>query len=141
MDNSEQFFILVIDDDIEIHSILKIMMDFWGFTTISALNAYEGIAAAVKYQPLFIILDIDMPEINGEKTLRLLKEIELTHNIPVLILSGSIDKNIILFTKKYGAADFITKPFSHEMFLTRILDVLPENVINFLKLKPIPKKK
>jgi CheY-like chemotaxis protein len=141
MDSNQNYKILVIDDDIEIHSILKIMLDFWGFTTLSALNAYEGIANAVKHQPLLIVLDIDMPEINGEKTLRLLKSIELTKHIPVLILSGSIDRNVVSRIKKFGVVDFITKPFSHEMFLNRIVEFLPEEIVKNLKLKPAVKKK
>lgn len=140
MDSKKHNNILIIDDDIEIHSILKLMLDFWGFKTYSAMDAYEGIASALRNTPHLIFLDIDMPEINGEKTLKLLKTIDETKKIPTLVLSGSIDKNVIILAKKLGAADFITKPFSHEMLLERLLNHLPADIVQRLNLNAKKKK-
>ncbi len=127
--------ILIIDDDPEMHSIIKLLIDFWGFTTYSALDAYEGIASALRIKPLMIFLDIDMPEIDGEKTLRLLKEIDGTRHIPVIIISGFINKNRLVNLKKFGASDFISKPFSHEMLFERFLKFLPDKVIDEMNLR------
>jgi len=137
---AKEFKVLIIDDDPEIHSIIKLILDFWGFTTYSAMDAYEGIASALRHIPLVIFLDVDMPEINGEQTLKLLKKIDSLRSIPVIIVSGTINKNCLVTLSKLGASDFISKPFSHEMLLERLLNFLPENIIEEMNLKSKAKR-
>ncbi len=134
-EEGKRYSFLIIDDDPEIHSILEVMLSFWGFETIPAYDAYEGIAAAIKRLPVAIILDIEMPEINGPKTLKLLKTIDITKNIPVIVLSGSLDPKRIKYMMSLGAADFLSKPFSHEVFYERVISHLPRKIIEDLKLE------
>ncbi len=133
--NENKIPALIIDDDPEIHSILEIMLKFWGFEVHLADSAYQGVALAVKHQPVFIILDIEMPEINGKKTLKLLRAIERTSDIPIIILSGTLSKEVIAEVVSLGATDVMTKPFSHEMFFNRIIKIVPEEAKKHLNLK------
>jgi len=140
MEQTKTYPILIVDDDSEIHSIVGIMLDFWGFQSLSALDAYQAVAIAVKEKPILIILDISIPGISGIQTLKLLKSIDITRNIPVLILSAVLDKNILGQAQKLGAVGFISKPFSHEAFFDKIIEFIPQKVIEELDLKPFNSK-
>lgn len=132
--------ILIVDDDSEIHSIVGLMLDFWGFKSLKAFDAYQAVSQALKEIPILIILDINIPGISGFQTLKLFKSIETTKNIPVIILSGILDKAVINETRKLGAVGYISKPFSHEAFFDKIIEFIPRNVIEELDLKPFNSK-
>ena len=70
--------------------------------------------------PDLILLDINMPEVNGFKILETLKEQSRTANIPVIILSGSNDRKNMLEAMKYNANDFLGKPVSDKDLLDAI---------------------
>lgn len=135
----DNFKILIIDDDSWIHRIMGHYLQSWGFTPISAMDAFEGIALAIKHRPILIILDIVMPEVKGDSLLKMLKAIDLTTDIPVLILSGNLNMDILGSTFKKGAAGFIAKPFTQEILFDKMRDCLGPTV--FTKLKNIPEFK
>ena len=126
--------ILIIDDEEGIHVNLSGLLKLWGFEPLSAFNAYDGLAIALKEEPLIIILDIGMPEVNGEILLKMLKRIEQTNHIPVLILSGSLDKDILTNTYREGAAKFISKPFLQKILLRRITECLDPDTLEEMNL-------
>jgi putative two-component system response regulator len=73
-----------------------------------------------KIRPDLILLDIEMPEMDGFETLKLLKINEKWLDIPVIFLTGRNDPKVEVHGFELGAIDFITKPFSEPVFLNRI---------------------
>ncbi|MCL2006650.1 MAG: response regulator [Treponema sp.] len=73
-----------------------------------------------KLKPDLILLDIEMPEINGIEAMKLLKENDLYSSIPVIFLTALNDSENEAYGIELGAADFITKPFSVPVLLNRI---------------------
>jgi PleD family two-component response regulator len=112
--------ILIIDDDKWMQKIFERYLSSWGFHPISACDAYKGIAMAIKYRPMIIFLDYLMPEVNGESLLKMLKEIELTSCIPIVIISADLNMNLLNKTYEIGASDFISKPFSQQILFDKI---------------------
>lgn len=106
--------VLVIDDDKMIQAVFRKFLESWGFKVFTSLDPYEGIAIAVSTNPIFIILDIYLPELNGEKILKLLKKIDITASIPVIIVSGSLSWELLNSTYRDGASGFLSKPFTRE---------------------------
>jgi class 3 adenylate cyclase len=70
--------------------------------------------------PALILLDIDMPEINGYEAIKILKAKEETKNIPVIFLTGKTESDDELEGLSLGAIDYITKPFQPPLLLKRI---------------------
>ena len=73
-----------------------------------------------KITPDLILLDIEMPEMNGFEAMRLLKGNASLSDIPVIFLTGTKDESIEVRGFELGAVDFIGKPFSASVLLNRI---------------------
>lgn len=124
----DSFPILIIDDDKWIHRVVAHYLRSWGFKPESAMDAVEGISKAIKHRPLVILLDIIMPEVSGDVLLRMLKNVELTANIPVIVISGNLSKEILGKTYKEGAVGYISKPITQDALYGKLKDCLGPTV-------------
>jgi putative two-component system response regulator len=87
------------------------------YTAPSAAKMFELLTDV---QPAMILLDIEMPEMNGYEAIRILKSGENTRNIPVIFLTGKTDTENEIKGLDQGAIDYITKPFVPPLLLKRI---------------------
>lgn len=101
--------ILIIDDDAMLVDVWSIVLKKDGFEVVSAQTGKEGIEAARRDKPDFIMLDQIMPDIQGNEVLRLLKEDPETLNIPVAMASNYSENDIIQDAIQKGAVDYILK--------------------------------
>jgi DNA-binding NtrC family response regulator len=122
--------VLVIDDDKMIQSVFRKFLESWGFKVYSSLDPYEGIALAISTNPCFIILDIYLPDLSGEKILKLLKKIEITSNTPVIIVSGNLNWELLNSTYREGASGFLSKPFTKDDLINNIKRVISPSALN-----------
>ncbi len=116
--------VLIIDDDKWIHRIVSSCLKGWGFNPISAYDPVDGLAQAIQNKPLIIILDILMPMMNGDVLLKVLKKLDNTNQIPTIIMSGAISREIFGVALRDGASAFISKPISQEKLLEKIKESL-----------------
>jgi len=86
-----------------------------------------------KVMPDLILLDIEMPEMDGFTAMELLKQDEKTENIPVMFLTATVDENIEARGFELGAVDFITKPFFKQALIRRIESHL--NISELIKMR------
>ncbi len=120
----QEYSVLIIDDDIWMQRILSKTLQNYGFVkTYLASNGFDGIALAVEHQPTLIVLDIMMPELTGLITLKILKHIKLTRDIPVIIVSALSDVESLGKAVKSGTAGFISKPFTRATVYDKLVDV------------------
>ena len=82
----KEYKILIVDDDKLFHKFISKKLSELGFTVLSADNPYLGLEMAMNEQPLLIILDIILPETNGDIVIKFFKGLSSTKNIPVIIL-------------------------------------------------------
>jgi DNA-binding response OmpR family regulator len=112
--------ILVVDDEPMVIRMVTDALTARGFTVISAANGYEGLIAARGEKPDLILLDIEMPDLNGHEVhARLLKD-DRTKDIPVIHLSAVGDYDQQLQAMKEGSADYITKPIKPTELADRV---------------------
>ncbi len=105
--------VLIIEDDVWFRRVFsKIMREEGFYQRYQATNGYEGISLAVEHEPTLILLDILMPELDGEKTLKILKQLKTVQNIPVIVISASLDPELVNKMIDLGAAEIIGKPFT-----------------------------
>ena len=111
--------VLVIDDDATIRFLLKNILK--EYEVISMEDGYKALDWLNSGNvPDLILLDLEMPNINGRVLIRRLKSSYKHRNVPIIILSGTDSKLIKTSFMKLGASDFIIKPFTDNDFLERI---------------------
>jgi len=103
--------VLLVDDSDFVHRLLKARLKYESVQLASAYNGLEGFELAKKDPPDLILLDIDMPVMDGFETLRCLMDEPLTRNIPVIVLSGMDTTQDKVTAFDLGAIDFVSKPF------------------------------
>jgi len=109
--------VLLVDDDPAIRDSLSKELRAAGYTTVTAANGAEGVAAMQTHAPDVILTDLAMPRSDG---FELISAIRATSAVPIVVLSvrgGDADKVRAL---DLGADDFVTKPFSVTELLARI---------------------
>lgn len=77
-----------------------------------------------KPAPDLIIIDVEMPLLNGDRKVQLLKKLPASQNIPVLLMSGKKDENLEALVGNCGADDYLCKPLSPESFLPKVAKLL-----------------
>ncbi len=119
--------ILVIDDEVQIRKLLEISLEANGYKVLFAVNGKEGITIAASHQPDLILLDLGLPDRNGQDILRQLRE---WYQHPIIILSVKNAENEIVQALDNGANDYMTKPFRTQELLARIRTALRSNLTN-----------
>ncbi len=100
--------ILIVDDSHENLEVFSILMKHAGFNPIKASNGKEGIILAKKEKPHLILMDIQMPVMDGLEAVKILKEEPSTKHIPSIALTSLyLQKEEFL---KYGFDDYVQKP-------------------------------
>lgn len=120
------FSILVIDDEIQIRKLLEISLEANGYKVLFAIDGKEGIAMAASHQPDLILLDLGLPDEDGQDILIKLRE---WFQNPILILSVKSAEDEIVRALDNGANDFLTKPFRTQELLARMRTALRGNII------------
>lgn len=109
--------ILVIDDEKAIADIIKFNLEKEGYSVETAYDGEEGIEAVKKYIPELVILDVMMPKKDG---FQVLKEIRMSYNLPVIMLTAKEEEVDKVLGLELGADDYITKPFSMRELVARV---------------------
>lgn len=109
--------ILVIDDEAQIRKFLRISLSTQGYTVLEAGNGTQGLAQAALAGPDLIVLDLGLPDMDGQEVLAQLRE---WSQVPVLVLSVRASEGEKVLALDGGANDYVTKPFAIQEFLARV---------------------
>ncbi|MGC8802983.1 MAG: response regulator [Bacteroidales bacterium] len=115
--------ILVADDSKLVLSLISSLIKSLGeqYQVLTASNGAEAITVTESEKPDLILMDWQMPILSGLDALKKIKEAPATRHIPVIMLTASENTTEAF---RYGATDFIQKPFQKEEFLSRIRNIL-----------------
>lgn len=124
--------ILIVEDDYSIHDILKEILKMNGYITYDAYNGSDALNIIRKEDINLILLDLMLPDINGEDLIKQVKD------IPIIIISAKVSSNDKINCLLDGANDYVTKPFDKDELLARIKVQLRNNKQNYeLKYKEL----
>lgn len=118
---SNGFSILVIDDEAQIRKLLEISLEANDYKVLFAINGKEGITMSASHQPDLILLDLGLPDEDGQVILKKLRE---WYQNPIIILSVKSAEEEIVKALDSGANDYLTKPFRTQELLARIRTAL-----------------
>jgi two-component system KDP operon response regulator KdpE len=109
--------ILIVDDEPQIRRVLRATLTAQGYTTIEAKTGIEGIETARRERPDLILLDMNMPEMDGVETCR---ELRAGSDVPILMLTVRDAEKDKVRALDAGADDYVVKPFGIEELMARI---------------------
>jgi YesN/AraC family two-component response regulator len=119
--------ILIIDDEVEIKALMSnylIKSQVDAKRIITASDGKEAISKIQNQDFGLIIVDILMPRMNGLQLIKELKQRKKYQNIPVLIVSGSVDADNVKVAASMGITNIIVKPFNYNIFLEKVSKTL-----------------
>lgn len=108
--------VLVIDDEAQIRRFLRAGFELHGYTVLEAEDAAAGLKAATFNKPDLIILDLNLPDLEGAEVLERLRS---WSNVPVIVLSIQADEQEKVRLLRLGADDYVVKPFGISELLAR----------------------
>jgi DNA-binding response OmpR family regulator len=106
--------ILIADDDRVLTQVLSIRLKKAGYKVVVVYDAMKAILAALRNPPDAILLDVNMPGGAGLPVLRQLKSSSATKQIPIIVISGSMDPATAALVTSMGADEYLGKPPSFE---------------------------
>ncbi|HEX3644823.1 MAG TPA: HD domain-containing phosphohydrolase [Vicinamibacterales bacterium] len=112
--------VLVVDDERANIEVLTRMMTREGYEVISASNGELALAAVARYRPDLVLMDVNMPVVNGFEACRQLKRETATRLLPVILLTGLAATEDRLRGIEAGADDFLSKPFAVDELRARV---------------------
>jgi DNA-binding NtrC family response regulator len=101
--------ILVVDDDPDIQEVLRDRLESLGYEVLTASNGKDALESIAKESPQMVLLDIEMPEMNGLEVLKELRSRQTDLTVVMITAYGTIERAVQAM--KAGAYDFIPKPF------------------------------
>jgi two-component system KDP operon response regulator KdpE len=109
--------VLVIDDEVQIRRLLRIVLEGAGYKVVQAENGILGIQQAAGTRPDMVLLDMGLPDLSGLEVLARLRE---WSRVPVIVLTVQNDEADKISALDGGADDYVTKPFASGELLARI---------------------
>jgi CheY-like chemotaxis protein len=116
--------ILIVDDSPLQQKLASIYLSKENYTVVTANSGREGVDMAVREQPELIILDVEMPEMDGLEALKLLKNNPATASIDVLMCSSVKKEAVINEALALGAKGYLNKPHGFKNFNAHIKRIL-----------------
>ncbi|HLN74960.1 MAG TPA: response regulator [Prolixibacteraceae bacterium] len=114
---NENESILIIDDELQIRRLLEITLSASGYRILHASSGKDGLVEAATTNPSLIILDLGLPDTDGQEILKKLREWFFK---PIIVLSVRSSEDDIIRALDNGANDYLTKPFRSGELLARI---------------------
>ncbi len=109
--------ILVVDDEPQIRKFLRISLTAQGYDVLEAPAGEDGISKCATDQPNLVILDLGLPDLDGQQVIHRIRE---WSNVPIIVLSVRASDGEKVNALDNGANDYVTKPFSIKELLARI---------------------
>ena len=119
--------VLIVDDDADQNEVLCHRLGGQGFNTLSAQTGGQGRDVAREQHPDLILLDLRLPDANGMDVCQQLSDDPATCDIPVIILSGLADGDIVRCCRAAGCQFYVRKPYDPNALLTLVRQAIAES--------------
>ena len=117
--------ILVIEDTEDNRQIIRDLMTSAGYQMIEAVDGIEGVAAAEREKPDLILMDIQLPGIDGYEATRRIRAIPDLAKVPIIAVTSYALSGDEAKTREAGCDGYVAKPFSPRQLLAKVREFLP----------------
>jgi len=112
--------VLVVEDDAHSARIAITALEHAGFRCTHAANAHDALAALKREQPLLVVMDFNLPGLDGLQLTRWIKEDELTRDIPVLAVTAYAMEGDDEIARETGCSGYIAKPYDPAVLVREV---------------------
>ena len=131
--SNNKYKILVVEDDRSILSMIQTVLETNDYQVLTAQRCQQGILMLSSHMPDLVVLDLGLPDIDGEEFIRVARRSSM---IPIIVLSARSEEKDKVYALDLGANDYITKPFGTAELLARVRASLRINRMNLQS--PVP---
>ena len=118
--------ILIVEDTEDNRQIIRDLMTSAGYELIEAVDGIEGVAAAEREKPDLILMDIQLPGIDGYEATRRIRAIPAIAKVPIIAVTSYALSGDEAKTREAGCDGYVAKPFSPRQLLAKVREFLPE---------------
>ncbi len=120
----DQALVLVVDDEQPVRDAVRFYLEQVGFRSVSAADGEEAVATATQRPPDIILMDIQMPRMNGLEATRLMCEDARLKDVPVVFLTAEDDTDTVLKALSVSSEGYLVKPAEMETIANKLMTVL-----------------
>ncbi len=113
--------VMVVDDEKRLVSLVQSYLEQAGYRVVTAFNGREALGVAEREKPELIILDLMMPEMDGNEFIEVYRR---QHATPIIVLTARVEEEEQVIGLDLGADDYVTKPFRPRELMARVRAVL-----------------
>jgi CheY-like chemotaxis protein len=117
--------VLLVDDEDQLRRVMRDLLERHGYTVVEARDGAEALDEVDRHGPDIVILDLNLPGVDGYSVLSQLRSRTSTRQLPIIVLTAKGDEDNEVRVLELGADDFLTKPFRAKALAARL-----ENVLN-----------
>ena len=116
--------VLVVDDDPDVRDLVDMLLERAGYTRALAASGEEAVSLLEQHTPSLIVLDLNMPGMDGWSVAALVRKHERTARIPILVMTG-LTQNVENAARRAGATGFCLKPIDSKRFVKEVKRLCP----------------
>lgn len=116
----DRYRVLIVEDDPLMLELIDTRLTLAGYRTFQARDGYQGLNALKDTAPHAMILDINMPKLDGFGVLRNMRNLGYLPRVPTMVLTARNQSTDVQQAISLGASDFLAKPFDDQRLLTRV---------------------
>jgi len=116
--------VLLVDDEDQLRRVMRDLLERQGYTVVEARDGAEALDEVDRHGPDIVILDLNLPGVDGYSVLSQLRSRPSTRQLPVIVLTAKGDEDNEVRVLELGADDFLTKPFRAKALAARLENVL-----------------
>jgi len=117
--------VLIVDDDATTRTLMRSALERLGLIVVEAANGEEALGVFKKSQADLVLLDANMPRMNGFEACAAIRRIEYGRDIPIIMVTSMADSDAVKRAVGAGITDFVTKPVNWGQLSDRIREHLP----------------
>ena len=125
--SNNKYKILVVEDDPAISGMIQTLLETNGYQVLLAQRCRQGILMLSSHVPDLVVLDLGLPDLDGEEFIRIVRESSM---VPIIVLSARSEEKDKVYALDLGANDYINKPFGTAELLARVRASLRINRMN-----------
>jgi CheY-like chemotaxis protein len=129
--------VLIVDDSDIIRKVMKTFFEDFDIEVSTCGNGLAGIKSTLEEKPDFVFLDLNMPTMNGFDVLKVIKSMEQTRNIPVVVITSLNNQNETSELLSLGASKVLFKPLKKKEIVMTFENILGERVLSEMKVRKL----
>lgn len=125
--------ILVVDDELDFVSIIQCRLEWCHYKVITATNGKNGLEKAANEKPDLVLLDTDMPVMNGHEMLERMRKDPVLKHTPVIMVTALCESQDVVKASSFGVSDYVAKPVDFAKLIEKISNTLERKTLSSTK--------